>query len=65
MKIYLALIAMIIALVSCEEETYRPETMYDPEKEMTSTVQNITVFDKVMNATGTAPVIYVDYFVRK
>ena len=61
MKIYLALIAIIITLVSCEEETFRPETIYDPEKEKTSSVQNITVA-----TTGVgAPVVYISYFIRK
>jgi len=66
MKIYIALIvASIISMVSCAEDKYRPETLYNPEQEKTSSVQNITVIDLTNNSTGTGPVIYVDYFIRK
>jgi len=65
MKIYLLVLVMIISLVSCEEETYRPETIYDPEQEKTSSVTNMTIIDPTNNATKTGPVIYIDYFVRK
>ena len=66
MKILLALLVLIISYVSAAEEIkYRPETIYDPEQEKTSTVTNITVIDPINNKTGKGPVIYIDYFIRK